>query len=134
MWVKLLEKIKEHQSDIVLSAVIILITVISFQSGKILVLKNRGGAGIEIKEASIEEIFGETRLSQKEDSTKDADVKNQFNIGVGKFSVVASKNSNKYHYSWCPGAGKISDKNKITFPTEAAALATGYMLASNCKK
>jgi|SRR3989344_8281402 len=134
MWFRLLEKIKEHQSDIILSAVIILITVISFQSGKISALKNRGETKIEIKEASIGEVFGETGLSQKGDPAKGADIKNQLNIGVGAFSVVASKNSNKYHFSWCAGASKISDKNKITFPTEAAAIAAGLTLASNCKK
>ncbi|MBI2676991.1 MAG: hypothetical protein HYX21_03560 [Candidatus Yanofskybacteria bacterium] len=128
MWSRLLEKTKEHQSDIVLSAVIILITVVSFQSGKILALKNRGGARIEIREASLGEIF-----VQSSDQTKNSQTAST-NSNKADFSVTASKNSNKYHFSWCAGASKISDKNKITFPTEAAALAAGLTLASNCKK
>ncbi|MBI2057763.1 MAG: hypothetical protein HYT63_02145 [Candidatus Yanofskybacteria bacterium] len=128
MLLKLLQKIKENQRDIVLSAVIILITVISFQSGKISALKNRGEAGVEIREASLGEIF-----VQSSDQTKNIRTEST-NSNKADFRVVASKNSNKYHFSWCAGAGKISDKNKISFPTEAAAIAAGYLLASNCKK
>ena len=106
---------KDYQRDMVLSAVIILITVISFQSGKISSLKNRGVESLTIKEAPLEEIF-----SQKQNSKN--------------FAVIASKNSTKYHYSWCSGASRISEQNKITFPTEAAAVAAGLTLAANCKK
>ena len=129
MWFRLLEKIKEHQSDIILSAVIILITVISFQSGKISALKNRGEDGLTIKEASLEEVF-EKKGTEGQAQRVESQQKATSELG----RVVASKNSNKYHFSWCAGAGKISDKNKISFPTEAAALAAGYILASNCKK
>lgn len=53
---------------------------------------------------------------------------------VGKSeSVVASKNSTKYHYPWCAGAKQISDKNKVTFDSIESARAKGYTPASNCK-
>ena len=133
MWFRLLEKIKERQSDIILSAVIILITVISFQSGKILALKNGGEAGIEVKEAPTEEIFGGT-ADNVGPPAGEAGLDNFKKVNIGIGTVIASKNSNKYHFSWCAGASKISDKNKITFPTEAAAIAAGLTLASNCKK
>lgn len=48
-------------------------------------------------------------------------------------AVVASKNSTKYHYPWCPGAKQISDANKITFNSAAEAQAAGYEPAANCK-
>ena len=48
--------------------------------------------------------------------------------------VVASKNSNKYHYLWCNGAKSISDKNKITFISNIEAEKAGYTLAANCKE
>ncbi len=50
--------------------------------------------------------------------------------------VVASKNSKGklYHFTWCPGASMIAEKNKITFASEAAAIAAGYTLAGNCQK
>ncbi len=47
--------------------------------------------------------------------------------------VVASKQGTKYHYTWCPGASKISPSNKISFTSEAAAIVAGYTKASNCK-
>src|SRR3989344_1317572 len=133
MWFRLLEKIKEHQSDIILSAVIILITVISFQSGKISALKNREEAGIEIKEAPLGEVF-KGAADNVGPLAGEAGLDNFKKIHIGIGTVIASKNSNKYHFSWCAGASKISDKNKITFPTEAAAIAAGLTLASNCKK
>lgn len=47
--------------------------------------------------------------------------------------VVASKNSDKYHYPWCSGANRIKDENKIYFANPAQAEAAGYQLAGNCK-
>jgi hypothetical protein len=46
--------------------------------------------------------------------------------------VVASKNSDKYHFSWCSGAKRIKEENKLWFETEAAAQAAGYTKAGNC--
>lgn len=48
-------------------------------------------------------------------------------------SIVASKNSKKYHYTSCPGAKQISEKNRITFSSPEAAEASGYSLATNCQ-
>lgn len=47
--------------------------------------------------------------------------------------VVASKNGSKYHFSYCPGAKQIKEANKIYFDTPAAAEASGFTLAANCK-
>ena len=131
MFSKILQKIKENQLDVILSVVIILITIISFQSGKIYALKDRGGERVAIKEAPLEEIF-----VQNTNQTKDSQVVTTSPANSDKlnFTIIASKNSIKYHFLWCSGASKISDKNKITFPTEAAAIAAGLTLASNCKK
>jgi len=49
-------------------------------------------------------------------------------------SVVASKNGQKYHYPHCSGAKQIAEANKITFENPAAAEASGYTLASNCRQ
>lgn len=48
-------------------------------------------------------------------------------------SIVASRNGKRWHYTWCPGAETISDKNKRYFKTEAEAEKAGYTKASNCK-
>lgn len=47
-------------------------------------------------------------------------------------AVVASKSGERYHYSWCPGAGQIKEANRITFASAALAEAAGYTRAANC--
>lgn len=49
--------------------------------------------------------------------------------------VVASKSSSskKYHYTWCSGASRIKEENKLWFDNELAAQSAGYSLADNCK-
>jgi hypothetical protein len=46
--------------------------------------------------------------------------------------VSRSKGSSKYHYSWCPGAKRILEANKVWYPTAADAEAAGYRRAENC--
>lgn len=45
---------------------------------------------------------------------------------------VGSRNSDKFHYRWCPGATHISTDNKIYFSNEEEALQSGYTPAGNC--
>lgn len=88
--------------------------------------------------------FGLGRISENEDSkqgvfidkgnihiqnTKDKNI-NTVNTGG---TVVASKNSDKYHFPWCSGAVRISEENKIWFSSIKEARAKGYIPASNCK-
>lgn len=53
-------------------------------------------------------------------------------VGQSPEKVVASKSGSKYHFPWCPGASRISQKNKIWFDSPAQAEAAGYEKASNC--
>ena len=46
--------------------------------------------------------------------------------------VVVSKNSDKYHYSWCSGAKRIKPENQIWFTSAQEAENRGYVLAGNC--
>ena len=48
-------------------------------------------------------------------------------------SFVGSRNSDKYHYPWCPGAQRIKEENKVWFTTREEAERAGYTPASNCK-
>jgi hypothetical protein len=48
-------------------------------------------------------------------------------------SVVASRNSDKYHLPWCGGARSIKEENKIWFSSESEAQSAGYTKAGNCK-
>lgn len=52
--------------------------------------------------------------------------------GVTDGGVVASVNSEKFHYPWCPGAKQIKEKNKIVFESAAEAISAGFTLAGNC--
>ena len=47
-------------------------------------------------------------------------------------AVVASKNSDKYHYPWCSGAKRIAEANKRSFASIEDARAAGLTPASNC--
>ena len=49
--------------------------------------------------------------------------------------VVVSKSSSsrKYHYTWCSGAKKIKEVNRVWFATAREAEAAGYTLAGNCQ-
>lgn len=46
--------------------------------------------------------------------------------------IIGSKNGTKFHYSHCPGAKQIAEKNRVIFASAAAAEASGYTLAANC--
>lgn len=50
--------------------------------------------------------------------------------------VVVSKasTSKRYHYTWCPGAKKIKEENKIWFNSAQEAESRGYALAGNCNQ
>jgi hypothetical protein len=48
-------------------------------------------------------------------------------------SVVASKNSDKYHYPWCSGAKRIADANKVVYSSPEEARKAGLTPAANCK-
>ncbi|TAL49071.1 hypothetical protein EPN83_02235 [Patescibacteria group bacterium] len=48
-------------------------------------------------------------------------------------SVVASKNSDKYHFPWCSGAKRISAENRIVFSSAEEARKAGFSPAANCK-
>jgi hypothetical protein len=118
MLAKIIEKVKEWQAELVLALATLLIAFLSFQAGKIQALNQLDSTAPTVLEASL---------------LKDLPVTETGTPAVN-FPVVGSKNSDKYHFLWCSGAGKISAKNKITFADEAKAQAAGYTLASNCQR
>ena len=103
-----MEWVKKNKAEIILAVSIILISMISFNLGKIKAAKDFN------EKIRIYDNGGETS-----------------NI---EFQVVVSVNSDKYHFPWCSGASVIKDSNKIVFKNEAAAIAAGYILAGNCSK
>lgn len=122
---KLIQFIKTHQADLVLTIAVILISVISFNLGRISSFKSQK-TPITVTEPSDSLVVG---VAQDKKSVPKS-------IQHGDLTVAASKKSSAkvYHFSWCPGASKIAAKNKVTFPNEAAAITAGYTLASNCSR
>lgn len=121
---KVLDKVKMNRSEIVLSIAVVLITIISFNLGKISAISGQKAqikitGGENAKQAGSAEGVPALGTAPAKDQT-----------------VVASKNSKGklYHFAWCPGASMIAEKNRITFANEAAAIAAGYTLAGNCRK
>jgi len=46
--------------------------------------------------------------------------------------IVGNRKSHVYHKVDCPGFGKVSPKNRVTFPSEEEAESAGYRKAGNC--
>lgn len=124
---QILETIKKN---LYLIFLIILISLLSFQLGKISKSENEP---VKIKRASVQEIFGDQGDSKVSVQNQESE-----NGGAGKidFRVVVSKKSTskKYHFLWCAGAKQIKEENKIYFSSEKEAISAGYNLASNCTK
>jgi hypothetical protein len=50
-----------------------------------------------------------------------------------KIEFVASKKGSVYHFPWCSGGIKLSDKNKVFFKSHQEAQEKGYRPAKNCE-
>lgn len=129
---KLIKLIKLYQADIILAIAVVLISITAFNLGKISAFKQQK-TPITITEPQI------ANKPETGGYSKPGVPKSSLATRIQKLEtnpVVASKKSTGkvYHFSWCPGASKISDKNKITFANEAAAITAGYTLAGNCQK
>lgn len=127
MLTKLFNFIKSRQADVILAIAVILLTITSYNLGKIMAYqKLKTPITIYDAQSPLDIVRpNERQGSQAKISTAPRDQ-----------TVVASKNSKTklYHFTWCSGASQIADKNKLTFATETAAIAAGYTLAGNCKK
>lgn len=128
---KIFNFIKTYQSDVVLSIGVALITITSYNLGKISAYKSIKSPITADETGNAQNIVRHEIGERGEEQTSTRKTSIQRDQ-----SVVASKKSQSklYHFTWCPGAAKIANQNKITFPNEAAAIAAGFKLASNCTK
>lgn len=53
-------------------------------------------------------------------------------LNASKGTIVASRNGKKYYYLWCPGAERISAKNRKYFRVATDAEKAGYTIAKSC--
>lgn len=126
---KLFNFIKIHQNDAVLVVAIVLITITSYNLGKISVFHNSKTPVTILEPDNSQDIVrldvGEGSLPKNPSTT----------LRVNQPVLVSKKSKSKlYHFTWCPGAGQITEANKLTFANEQAAITAGYTLAGNCKK
>ena len=110
--------IKENRDDLILGLAVFLITIISFNIGRIY---NTGSSKNSISITGSKETITNNNVANIPTPILD-------------LRVVASKNSNKYHYLWCSGAKMIKESNKIYFNSSSEAENGGYTLAGNCYK
>lgn len=55
-------------------------------------------------------------------------------VGFAQDKVyVGSKNSTKYHYTWCKWAQKVKPSNRVVFNSAQEAQAAGYIPCKVCK-
>lgn len=126
---KLYYGVKIHQTDTVLVIAIALITITSYNLGKISVSRNSKTPVTILEPDNFQDIVrpdvGEGSLPKNPSTT----------LRVNQPVLVSKKSKSKlYHFTWCPGAGQIAEANKLTFTNEQAAITAGYTLAGNCKK
>jgi len=115
--------VKLRQKDIFLVFCMVLISVTSFNLGKIGALKKTPITIMpDQSQADVYSAVGDKNTAENPAKPQ----------AVIDRRVVVSKNSDKYHFTWCSGAKRIKEENKIWFETEAAAQAAGYVKAGNC--
>ena len=116
--------VKSHQYHIFLAVCIGLISVISYNLGQINSLKK---TSISVKESTNlkADIFDATTNKVQSPTSNPPSLKLDTR-------VVGSKNSDKYHYSWCSGGKRIKPENQIWFSSAQEAESKGYVLAGNC--
>ena len=132
MLAKITDLVKKFQYHIFLGSCIVLISVISYNLGQINSLKK---TPISIKESTNlkADIFNATNNLQPtiNDAGNPSPKSQPQKLDT---RVVVSKNSDKYHYSWCSGAKRIKPENQIWFNSAQEAESEGYILAGNCAK
>lgn len=112
---------EENQKDVFLFAAVALISLSSFALGR-LTAPRIPKTPIEFREVDARAQFFAT-------STPGVGESSDTNQGA---QLVASKNGKYYYYPWCPGADRLSEKNKIIFSSTEEARAKGFTPSQNC--
>lgn len=122
---KIAERVKYYQKDIFLGVCIVMVSLISFNLGRINALHKT-----PIK------ITGEANVYQATVGNSVLNIKKSAPAQPKDLRVVVSKASTtkKYHFTWCAGAKQIKETNKIWFENESLAQQAGYTLSGNCVK
>ena len=121
---KITQAVKKHQKNIFLGFCIFLISVIGFNLGRINAFNKTPPKTSEKATVYQAPVGTSAPNSPKQTPAQPKDLR-----------VVTSKasSSKKYHFTWCPGAKKIKETNKLWFANESLAQKSGYTLAGNCQ-
>jgi len=125
-----LSRAKEHfnvKEDIFIAIAIILIGLAGFGLGKLSAREQSRGE-VQIKPATFVATTTSSAINSAPLSAA-AMVAGESAKGL----LVASKSGTKYHFSSCPGALQIAEKNKIWFSSYTEAQKAGFSPAANCK-
>ena len=114
----------EYRSDILLGITVALISLISFQMGRISVIWSPKTPVKVILPAESKPEAGTPSVTKGDKPSAPAVTE--------EIGVVASKNGSAYHLPECSGALKIKAENKIVFRTREEAERAGYHAAGNC--
>lgn len=115
---------RKNLEDTSIVVIVILVGVGGFGLGKLSSNEKRGIKNNSVDSSS----YSASLLPQFEEEARDQ------NERTDPIEVIGSKNSDKYHYPWCPGFKQISDANKVVFASKEDAEKAGYTKASNCKE
>ena len=115
--------VKTNNTELYLTAVIVLVAVISFGLGRLSKIRE------EKTPITIENVKENAQIGESKPlSTSNVD------SGIKADKIfVASRNGKKYYYAWCESANVIKEQNRIWFSTQAEAEKAGYQPAANCK-
>jgi len=121
--VKFCKLARRGGGELYLTAVIVLVAVISFGLGRLSKIRE------EKTPITIENVKENAETGESK-SLSTSNVDNE--IKTDKI-FVASKNGKKYYYAWCESANVIKEQNRVWFATQAEAEKAGYQPAANCK-
>ncbi len=124
---KFLQLIKSRQHSIFLGLCLILISVISYNIGRINALEKT-----PLKITNEANIYKASNAQSSQGITRDA-IKSSPKPTDLRVIVSKKSSSKKYHYLWCIGGKKIKEENKLWFNSAQEAEAAGYTLAGNCE-
>lgn len=118
-----------RREDLFLAILIFLVGFGSFGLGRLSVIEEKNEPVRIYNSKSFSHSF-----SLKEDQEDQQDEQKMFESKKGSLSggFVASVNGSKYHFPWCPSAGRIKEENKIWFANQEEAKSAGYEPAKNC--
>ena len=124
-WIK-----SEKGKDILIVAIIILVSLASFELGRL--SKEKGSSGIKIEYPSQNDTQEANVISSIKSPNLSQNTKIATENSSGKIFFASSK-GNKYYTISCSAGKTIKQENRVYFMTGEEAQKAGYTLSSSCR-